>query len=191
MLVARRRRPSPTRSSTRLHAPPDDADLPAGDRVLRRMHARAARLRAAGRPHLRRGYPYFSSFSDALMPPRCRARRAADRDRRLGPGVVRGRGRQQRRLSAAQLRRAPAFVRSASTRRPGPPQRPRLSACRRSSASSGSTPAEAIAAEHGQADVIVANNVMAHVPDLNDFVGGFADAARRRRRADGREPVRP
>ena len=28
--------------------------------------------------------------------------------------------------------------------------------------------------EHGPADVIVANNVMAHVPDLNDFVGGFA-----------------
>ena len=41
--------------------------------------------------------------------------------------------------------------------------------------------AEAIRAEHGPADVIVANNVMAHVPDLNDFVGGFADAARRRR----------
>jgi len=28
--------------------------------------------------------------------------------------------------------------------------------------------------EHGLADVIVANNVMAHVPDLNDLVGGFA-----------------
>jgi len=32
----------------------------------------------------------------------------------------------------------------------------------------------AIRGEHGAADVIVANNVMAHVPDLNDFVGGFA-----------------
>lgn len=28
--------------------------------------------------------------------------------------------------------------------------------------------------EHGPADVIVANNVMAHVPQLNDFVGGVA-----------------
>ncbi len=28
--------------------------------------------------------------------------------------------------------------------------------------------------EHGRADVIIANNVMAHVPDLDDFVGGFA-----------------
>jgi SAM-dependent methyltransferase len=29
-------------------------------------------------------------------------------------------------------------------------------------------------AEHGPADVIVANNVMAHVPALNDFVGGIS-----------------
>jgi SAM-dependent methyltransferase len=28
--------------------------------------------------------------------------------------------------------------------------------------------------EHGPADVIIANNVMAHVPELNDFVGGIA-----------------
>ena len=31
-----------------------------------------------------------------------------------------------------------------------------------------------IAAGHGRADLIVANNVLAHVPDLHDFVGGFA-----------------
>ena len=35
--------------------------------------------------------------------------------------------------------------------------------------------ARTIAADHGRADVIIANNVMAHVPDLNDFVGGFAE----------------
>jgi hypothetical protein len=34
--------------------------------------------------------------------------------------------------------------------------------------------ARAIRDEHGAADVIIANNVMAHVPDLNDFVGGLA-----------------
>jgi SAM-dependent methyltransferase len=28
--------------------------------------------------------------------------------------------------------------------------------------------------EHGPADVVIANNVMAHVPELNDFVGGIA-----------------
>jgi SAM-dependent methyltransferase len=34
--------------------------------------------------------------------------------------------------------------------------------------------AHRIRAEHGPADVIVANNVMAHVPALNDFVAGMA-----------------
>jgi len=34
--------------------------------------------------------------------------------------------------------------------------------------------ARQVVAEHGHADVIVANNVMAHVPELNDFVGGLA-----------------
>lgn len=35
--------------------------------------------------------------------------------------------------------------------------------------------AKRIRAEHGRADVIIANNVMAHVPALNDFVGGMAE----------------
>ena len=34
--------------------------------------------------------------------------------------------------------------------------------------------AEKLAAEGRNADLIVANNVLAHVPDINDFVGGFA-----------------
>ncbi len=52
----------------------------------------------------------------------------------------------------------------------------------------------------GPADLIVGNNVLAHVPDINDFVGGPADPARVRRRdhdgvpaplaADRGEPVR-
>ena len=32
-----------------------------------------------------------------------------------------------------------------------------------------------LASEGRQADLIAANNVLAHVPDINDFVGGFAD----------------
>ncbi|MCB1270167.1 MAG: class I SAM-dependent methyltransferase [Microthrixaceae bacterium] len=35
--------------------------------------------------------------------------------------------------------------------------------------------AERILDEHGPADVIIANNVMAHVPDLNGFVAGMAE----------------
>lgn len=38
----------------------------------------------------------------------------------------------------------------------------------------GTDLARRIRAERGAADVIVANNVMAHVPQLNDFVGGMA-----------------
>lgn len=34
--------------------------------------------------------------------------------------------------------------------------------------------AQQLKAKYGAADLIVANNVMAHVPDLNDFVAGFA-----------------
>ena len=44
-------------------------------------------------------------------------------------------------------------------------------------------------AERGHADLIVGNNVLAQVPDLNDFVAGIAmllDAGRRRRRSSSR-----
>jgi SAM-dependent methyltransferase len=37
----------------------------------------------------------------------------------------------------------------------------------------GRDTAIAIAAEHGRPDVLLGNNVLAHVPDLNDFVGGM------------------
>jgi SAM-dependent methyltransferase len=35
--------------------------------------------------------------------------------------------------------------------------------------------ARRVRAEHGPADVVIANNVMAHVPDVNDFVGAIAE----------------
>lgn len=38
----------------------------------------------------------------------------------------------------------------------------------------GKETAENIVAEHGHADLTAANNVLAHVPDINDFVSGFA-----------------
>ncbi len=37
----------------------------------------------------------------------------------------------------------------------------------------GRTTADAIASEHGKPDLLLGNNVLAHVPDLNDFVGGM------------------
>ena len=39
----------------------------------------------------------------------------------------------------------------------------------------GLSVARRIVDEHGVADLVVANNVMAHVPDLNDFVAGLAE----------------
>jgi len=38
--------------------------------------------------------------------------------------------------------------------------------------------ARLLVATHGQADLIVANNVLAHVPDINDFTAGIAAALR-------------
>jgi len=38
----------------------------------------------------------------------------------------------------------------------------------------GKRTAAAIVAQHGQADLILGNNVFAHAPDMNDFIGGMA-----------------
>jgi SAM-dependent methyltransferase len=38
----------------------------------------------------------------------------------------------------------------------------------------GRATAGELVGEHGQADLLIANNVLAHVPDLNDFVAGLA-----------------
>jgi hypothetical protein len=38
----------------------------------------------------------------------------------------------------------------------------------------GKETAEKVVAEHGHANLTAANNVLAHVPDINDFVSGFA-----------------
>lgn len=40
----------------------------------------------------------------------------------------------------------------------------------------GRASAEALVAERGQCDLALGNNVLAHVPDINDFVAGFAIA---------------
>ncbi len=38
----------------------------------------------------------------------------------------------------------------------------------------GRRTAQQVADEHGQADLLLGNNVLAHVPDINDFVGGMS-----------------
>ena len=49
--------------------------------------------------------------------------------------------------------------------------------------------ARRLAAEGRRADLLVANNVMAHVPDLNDFVGGHRNRAGARGHGDDRGPA--
>ena len=44
----------------------------------------------------------------------------------------------------------------------------------------GTTLAERLAAEGKQADLIIGNNVLAQVPDLNDFVAGMKHPAEAR-----------
>ena len=100
-------------------------------------------------------------------------------ERRLGRRQPRRRGRQQRRLPARSTtrgRRARARHRAGAQRRRGRrgergvPHARRVLRRRRSAASSR--------AEGERADVIHANNVLAHVADLNGFVAGIAIAAR-------------
>lgn len=50
----------------------------------------------------------------------------------------------------------------------------RRSGVRTRTAFFGADEAGRIAAEHGRADLMLANNVLAHVPDVHDFVEGFA-----------------
>ena len=137
-------------------------------------------------------YLYFSSFSDALLRhSREHALRPDRATRGLGARQPRRRARQQRRLPAAQLRRARhpgARHRPGARTRPRRPRRPASRRCREFFGAELAAPAASPRA--GAADVIIANNVMAHVPDLNGFVAGMRDPARRRRRRHDREPVR-
>ena len=67
---------------------------------------------------------------------------------------------------------APASRSSESTRPRTSPRRPRSAACRRSSTFFGRETAQRLVDEGKRASLIVGNNVLAQVPDLNDFVAG-------------------
>jgi hypothetical protein len=118
-------------------------------------------------------YPYYSSFSDAF---RNHAAVFVDRlieERSLGPPslvveVASNDGYLLRNVVAAGIRALgidPA---------PGPASAAEQMGVRTIVGFFGVELARTIRADHGAADVIVANNVMAHVPDLDDFVGGFS-----------------
>ncbi len=99
------------------------------------------------------------------------------------------RGREQRRLPAAVLRGA----RRPGARRRAGRQRRRGGRSRRASrprsAFFGTATAQRLARRGRRADLMVGNNVLAHVPDLNDFVGGLQDPAEARGGGHGRVPA--
>lgn len=118
-------------------------------------------------------YPYFSSFSTSWVE---HARRYAEEMTgrlRLGPGslvveVASNDGYLLRHLAAAGvpvLGIEPTANTAAAARAVGVPTVGEFL---------GRATGARIAAEHGRADLVVANNVYAHVPDLADFTGGLA-----------------
>jgi SAM-dependent methyltransferase len=118
-------------------------------------------------------YPYFSSFSDALCAHAASHVEGLVRDRRLGPSslaveVGSNDGYLLRNFVAAGVRTLGVDP------SPGPASAAEHLGVRTIVGFFGTERAAAIRDEHGPADVIVANNVMAHVPDLNDFVSGLA-----------------
>jgi hypothetical protein len=118
-------------------------------------------------------YPYYSSFSDALC-----AHAAAHVDqlvseRSLGPSslvveVASNDGYLLRNVVAAGV---PALGIDPA---PGPAAAATEIGVPTIVGFFGVEQAKAMRDAHGPADVVVANNVMAHVPDLDDFAGGFA-----------------
>ena len=123
--------------------------------------------------HIFEEYAYFSSYSDSWVEhARSYVDMAVERF-----GLDSG----QHRDRAGEQRRVPAPARP-RPRHPGARNRARRATSRRRRASAESRPlvqffgrdlARRLAAEGRRADLLVANNVMAHVPDLNDFVGGM------------------
>lgn len=118
-------------------------------------------------------YLYFSSFSDHLLD---HSRTHADglaESRGLGPGslvveLASNDGYLLRNFAARGIRVLgvdPAPDQAAAAIAQGVPTITEFF---------GTELAHRIAVEHGRADVVIANNVMAHVPALNDFVAGIA-----------------
>ncbi len=118
-------------------------------------------------------YPYYSSFSDALVQHSKRHVEALAEERRLGQDsfvvevasndgyLLQSAAERDVRVLGVEPTAGPAAV----ARDKGLPTR---------QAFFGLELAEDIVRADGPADVIIANNVMAHVPELNDFVAGLA-----------------
>ena len=118
-------------------------------------------------------YAYFSSYSDSWVAHAKRYAEAMIERLGLTPGQPGHRGGQQRRLPAAALPGGghPGARRRARRERGRGGPGPRASGPR--SSSSGAETGREIARRHGRADLVAANNVFAHVPDIRGFAAGL------------------
>ncbi len=127
--------------------------------------------------------PRTSSATTPTSPPTptpgCATASASSRSaiERLGLGsrLLRRRGGQQRRLPPAAHAWPAASARWASSRPPTSRWPPRTAACPPRCSSSARRPAARSPTIHGRADLVVANNVFAHVPDIVDFSRGLRE----------------
>lgn len=118
-------------------------------------------------------YPYFSSFSDMFSRHAARHVEHLIRARGMGAGslaveVASNDGYLLRHFVEAGV---PALGIDPA---PGPAAAAEQIGVRTIVDFFGTAAAERIVAEHGHADVIIANNVLAHVPNMNDFVSGLS-----------------
>lgn len=118
-------------------------------------------------------YPYFSSFSDSLLRHSAANVEALVRDRRLGQNsfVVEIASNDGYLLQYFKQKGIPVLGIDPAK---GPVEAARARGIPTRHAFFGKTLAAELAAAGPKADVIVANNVMAHVPDLRGFVAGVA-----------------
>lgn len=119
-------------------------------------------------------YPYFSSFSEDLLAHSKEHVEGLIEAGRLGPDkfLVEVASNDGYLLRHAVERGVPVLGIEPT---PGPAAAARELGIPTLQAFFGTGMAAGLRAEHGPADVIVANNVMAHVPDLNGFVAGFRE----------------
>ena len=151
--------------------PADGAVLPAA-----RLRAASSATSSSSRPSSRRTR---SSPSTRTSP---RTRRSWVEHAREYVEMIRARLRSDRTTSSSSSPRttatcsstssARASRSSASTRRPTWRRRPKSAACPRSSRSSAARRRSSSLREGKRASLVIGNNVLAQVPDLNDFVGG-------------------
>ena len=149
---------------------------------LRELPARAARgVRHAGRGHLQRVRVLLVVLR-LVGRARAQLRRDGGRALRARPRAASSWRSRATTATCCSTSSSAASRRSASSRPPTSPRSRRSTGSRRSCGSSAASWRRSLVAEGRRADLLAANNVMAHVPDLNDFVGGFEIAARARRR---------